>query len=128
MIRFDLIKKEWIVSRTARRIYRASALVSVALFVGLVALGVNGGFLHTLAPIGRPLLFIGALGTGITVVGMEIFLFRMDDFHPVKQVFWFCVMVFPLVGAPLYCFVVYSRSPQVRKCLPDSDLGYRLPR
>jgi len=41
---------------------------------------------------------------------MEIFLFRFDNSRPLKQVFWFVIMLFPLLGAALYCFVVYSRS------------------
>lgn len=33
-----------------------------------------------------------------------------DDSHPLKQMVWFLVILFPLLGASLYCFVVYSRS------------------
>ena len=70
----------------------------------------EGGIADTTAPIARLLLFVGALGAGTTFVGMEYFLFRFDDSHPLKQVVWFCVILFPLLGAALYCFLVYSRS------------------
>ena len=69
-----------------------------------------GGIPSTIAPVVRLLLLVGALGAGITFVGMEFFLFRFDDSHPLKQIVWFLVMLFPLLGAALYCFIVYSRS------------------
>ena len=69
-----------------------------------------GGIPSTIAPVVKLLLLAGALVAGITLVGMEFFLFRFDDSHPLKQVVWFLVMLFPLLGAALYCFIVYSRS------------------
>ena len=110
MLKYEYIKKEWIVSPAARRVYRASAGLSAALFFGWWTLLVVGGIPQTLAPIVRPLLFAGVVGAGITFVGMEFFLFRFDDSHPLKQVLWFLVMLVPLLGPSLYCFMVYSRS------------------
>lgn len=110
MLKYEYIKKEWIVSPTARRIYRASAGLSVALFFGWWAILVVGRIPETMAPVVRLLLLAGVLGAGITIVGMEFFLFRFDDSHPLKQIVWFVVMLIPLLGASLYCFVVYSRS------------------
>ena len=110
MLKYELISKEWIVSSAARRVYRASASLSVALFFGLWIPLFANGIPADIRPIARLLLFVGALGAGITIVGMEFFLFRFDDSHPLKQVFWFCVMLVPLLGAPLYCFAVYSHS------------------
>jgi len=71
---------------------------------------VSDGIPATLIPAARVLLFFGVLGAGITIVGMEYFLFRFDNSHPLKQMFWFCVMLLPILGAALYCFIVYSRS------------------
>jgi hypothetical protein len=34
MLKYEYISKEWIVSPTAGRVYRASAVLSVALFFG----------------------------------------------------------------------------------------------
>lgn len=110
MLRYEYINREWIVSRTARRVYRVSAILSIALFFGLWVVAFEGGVPETIAPVVRPLLLAGALGAGITFVGMEYFLFRFDDSHPLKQVVWFCVMLLPLLGPALYCFIVYSRS------------------
>jgi hypothetical protein len=45
---------------------------------------------------------------------MEFFVFRFDNSHPLKQVFWFLVMIIPAIGAALYCFLVYSRSEQFK--------------
>jgi hypothetical protein len=72
-----------------------------------------GGVPTLLAPLARLLVFAGVLGAGITLIGMQYFLFRFDDSHPLKQIAWFCVMVVPLLGPALYCLIVYSRSDLV---------------
>ena len=114
MLKYEYINKEWIVSPTARRVYRTSAGLSMALFFGWWAILVVGRVPETIAPVVRLFLLAGVLGAGITFVGMEFFLFRFDDSHPLKQIVWFLVMLFPLLGPPLYCFVVYSRSSVLR--------------
>lgn len=119
MDKYEYIKKEWIVSAKARHVYRVSAWLSIAFFFLLVEFIREDGLLPTLFPIARPLIFIGALAAGVTVVGMEIFLFRYDDSSALKQIIWFLIMVFPLLGPALYCFFVYCRSEQVRKFAPN---------
>ena len=114
MLRYECISKEWIVSPAARYVYRISASLSLALFLGLWVVLIEGGIPETIVPVARPLLFAGVLGAGITLVGMEFFLFRFDTSHPLKQIAWFCVMLLPLLGAPLYCFTVYLRSDALR--------------
>src|SRR5690242_2091020 len=121
MVKYEYINKEWIVSPTARLVYRASATLSVALFFGWSAILFLGGIPSTVAPVVRLLLLAGVLGAAITIVGMEFFLFRFDDSHPLKQIVWFLVMLFPLLGAALYCFVVYSRAPMSSKAAMPSD-------
>jgi hypothetical protein len=123
MMKYEYIKKEWIVSPTARRVYRASALLSLALFFGWWAILVVGRIPETLAPVVRLFLLVGVLGAGITIVGMEFFLFRFDDSHPLKQIFWFLVMLLPLLGAGLYCFMVYSRSDVLKNSCAKSVEG-----
>jgi len=113
MLKYEYITKEWIVSRTARRVYRISASLSVALFFGLCAVQLEG-IPESVAPIARLLLFAGVVGYATTMAGMEVFLFRFDNSHPLKQVFWFCVLLLPMLGPALYCFVVYSRSDVLR--------------
>ena len=115
MLPYEYIKKEWIVSPTARSVYRASASLSVALFFGWWTILVMGGIPDAIAPAVRALLLAGIVGAGITFIGMEFFLFRFDDSHPLKQIVWFLVMMFPLLGPALYCFVVYSRSDVLRR-------------
>ena len=123
MLKFELINKEWIVSPTARRVYRISASLSVALFFGFWAVLFAGGVPETIAPIVRTLLFVGALGAGITIIGMEYFLFRFDNSPALKQVGWFCVMLFPLLGAALYCFIVYSRSDTFKSSSNHAEIS-----
>jgi hypothetical protein len=117
MLRYDLITKEWIISRTARSVYRAAAALSLLLLPVLWVAIQGSGMLGSLRPILRPLLFVGALGMALTGLGMEYFLFRFDESHALKQVFWFCVMLFAPVGPALYCFLVYSRSDAVQQCV-----------
>ncbi len=110
MLRYEYINRAWIVSGTARRVYRLSASLSVALFFGLWIVAFEGRIPEAIAPVARMLLFAGALGAGTTFVAMEYFLFRFDDSRLLRQVVWFCLMLFPLLGPALYCFIIYSRS------------------
>jgi hypothetical protein len=118
MLRYEYIKREWIISPTARRIYRISAAVSIAFFllwIVLIVRGRSGGIPDGMWPILKPFILLGVGGAGISLVGMEFFLIRFDDSHFLKQAFWFCAMLFPILGPALYCFIVYSRSDVLRK-------------
>jgi len=123
MVKYEYINKEWIVSLTARRVYRVSAALSIALFFGWWAILFVGGIPSAIAPLVRVLLFAGVLGAAITLVGMEFFLFRFDDSHPLKQVVWFLLMLLPLLGAPLYCLLVYSRSNVLKRSYTERMEG-----
>jgi len=123
MLPYEYINKEWIVSPTAGRVYRASAALSVALFFGCCAILFVGGIPSTIALVLRPFLLAGVLGAAITFVGMEYFLFRFDDSHPLQQIVWFLVMLFPLLGPALYCFIVYSRSNALTRAYPKRPEG-----
>jgi hypothetical protein len=92
MLRYEYINKEWIVSPTARGIYRISAGLSLAL-LGFWWIALSEGIPPQIQPMVRPLVFVGVLGAGTTFVGMEYFLFRFDDSHPLKQILWFVVML-----------------------------------
>ena len=102
---FDYINKEWIVSPTARRVYRAAAIASFFLFSPAVAILLNEPVRSV-----RGLVFIGVLGTALDQIGMEYYLFRFDDSAAWKQILWFGVMLIPPFGPALYCFFVYSRA------------------
>jgi hypothetical protein len=125
MLRNYYINKEWIVSSTARRIYRAAAGLSLALFFFLIAVRFTGGVPETLVPIVQLPLFASILGTAITMVAMEYFLFSFDDSPAFKKVFWFCAMMFPPLGPALYCFIVYSRSDVLKAAMGERAEGTR---
>ena len=124
MLSYEFINKEWIVSATARTVYRTAAYLSIMLFV-LWCYTLSEGVPRAYAPFFRALVFAGVLGAGTVFVGMEYFLFRFDQSHALKQMAWFCIMLFPLLGSAIYCLVVYSRSTIVRNCRTShaSDSG-----
>ena len=113
---YEFINKEWIVSATARTVYRTAAYLSITLFL-LWCYTLYERVPRAYTPFFRLLVFAGLLGAGTVLVGMEYFLFRFDQSHPLKQMAWFCIMLFPLLGAATYCFIVYSRSSVVKNCL-----------
>jgi hypothetical protein len=119
--------KEWIVSPIARRVYRFSTSISLAWLLGFTAILIAGRFPEINPSFTRTFALIGAIGAGITLVGMAYFLFRFDDSNAYKQVFWFCVMLLmPLLGAPLYCFIVYSRSHPFESHTSVTTAGSRI--
>jgi hypothetical protein len=76
----------------------------------LVALKVNGSIPAAIVLAVRPLVFLGVMSAATNLVAMEYFWFDFDKSPSLKKALWFCVMLNPLLGAPLYCFMVYSRS------------------
>jgi uncharacterized membrane protein YuzA (DUF378 family) len=126
MLRNYYINKEWIVSDTARRIYRIAASLSLALFFFLMAVRIIGGVPQALVPILKLPLLAAVLGAAVTMVAMEYFLFGFDNSSALKRVFWFCVMLFPPLGPSLYCFIVYSRSDVLKATVGKRAEGARL--
>jgi len=113
---YQYFSKEWIVSERARRVYRTAAVISLTVYVTLVALIAYGPI-----PALKQLLFVGVLATAINATGMELFLFRFDDSAAWKQILWFCAMFLIPLGPALYCFLVYSRSKVVLRTLARTD-------
>jgi hypothetical protein len=114
MLRNYYINKEWMLSRTARLAYRTAAGWSFALIPMLFVLAsveIPKGFL----PVMRLLVFACIVGMATTTIAMEYFLFGFDDSSAWNKTFWFVVSLVPSVGAPLYCFVVYSRSGVLKR-------------
>ena len=66
---------------------------------------------EALLPVVKLLLLAGVLGSATTMVAMEYFLFSFDDSSARKKVFWFCVILFPLLGPALYCFMFHCLLP-----------------
>lgn len=110
MLRYDYISKDWIVSPKARTAYRLAASVSLGFFFLLCTAAVDIHLLDPIRPILKALLLAGVIAAATTLVGMEYFLLRFDNSHPLKQIFWFIVMLSIPLGPALYCFFVYSRS------------------
>ena len=124
MLNYEHIHRERIVSATAYRVYRLSAYLSIMLlFVWsyIIVEGVAAAF----TSLARLLIVAGVVGAGTVFVGMQYFLFRFDDSHPLKQIVWFVVMLLPLLGPALYCLVVYSRLKVVRDTLPAPDASIK---
>ena len=118
MLTYDYINKEWIVSPTARRVYRSAAGLSLAFLLFLVAIQLPLGILGAVRPILKLLVLIGVVSSAIIAVGMEYFLLRFDESHPLKQVFWFVAMLFVPLGPALNCLIVYSRSGVLKSVSP----------
>lgn len=110
MLRHYYINREWMVSTGARRIYRASAFSSVLLFFLWTALLTGAHFPAVLRPALQVCLLVGVIGTAITLVAMEYFLFTFDTSPAWKKLIWFCLILVVPLGAALYCSLVYSRS------------------
>jgi hypothetical protein len=76
----------------ARVVYRTAAALSL-LLIPVLWVAFGGGMLGPLRPILRPLLFVGSARMALTGLGIEYFLLRFDDSHPLQQGFWFCRML-----------------------------------
>jgi hypothetical protein len=121
MLRYYYIRKEWMLSGSAQLIYRLSAILSLVLFFLLIILNRSLDVDPRLLPMVRLLLFAGVLGTAITIVAMEYFLFGFDNSTPGKKAFWFCAMLLPPLGPALYCLIVYLRSDLLTKADPHRN-------
>ena len=108
-MRHYYINKEWIVSDTAKQIYRFAALVSIAFFLLLIWIITAERLPSFMETVYRPLLFIGVLGTTTTVVAMEYFLFGFDPNPAWKKTLWFFVLCLPPIGPAIYCLTVYAK-------------------
>jgi hypothetical protein len=92
-------------SATAQRRHRVAGSLSLALFSSVFHSGGSAicrAIPEALLPVVKLLLFVGVLGAATTMVAMEYFLFSFDNSSDMKKVFWFCVILFPLLGPALY--------------------------
>jgi hypothetical protein len=116
------IKKAWIISSAARRVYFVCALAALSLFGGVMgsgaALGASGvhtfeGF-PTIGLMLRLLLWPGILGTALLSIAMWYFWFGFDKSGWLKKAIWFLPLYFLLaIGPAFYYFFVYRRNDQV---------------
>ena len=126
MLRNYYINREWILSPAAQTIYRVSATLSLVLVFILMPLHRRiDDMSQSLLPLVRIVVFTCVLGAAITMVAMEYFLFGFDTPSSFKKLFWFGVMLFPPLGPPLYCFIMYSRSNVLQKSGDQRERGLR---
>ena len=114
------IKRSWIVSRFAQRLYFGCALTNLYLFAVLVgtqtALAESSVSSLNESPAAvllvKILLWPGVLGTGLLAVAMWYFWFTFDQSHWMKKACWFVVLFLGLtLGPMLYYFFAYRRNP-----------------
>ena len=113
------ITDSWLVSARAKRVYSVAALF-VALFLGLiVATALVGGSLQVarVADVIFSLLFLPAIvGTAMLNVAMWYFWVRCHSNDSRSKGIWMFVMwTSSPLGALIYFFFFYLRSPLVRR-------------
>jgi hypothetical protein len=120
------IKKTWIISRTARRVYFVCALAALSFFGVLIAsraaFRLSGQAtaegIATAGLMVRLLLWPGLVGTALLSVAMWYFWIGFDDSGWLKKAMWFIPLYFLLpFGPALYYFFVYCRNGEVAKCM-----------
>ena len=123
MLRNYYINKRWIVSATARRVYRAAACLSLMLFAIMILANLGFGISQNILPFMRFLVLLGIFGTAMTLVAMEYYLFSFDKSSVWKKLFWFFVLLWPPIGPPIYCLVSYSRATAELEDMPTLNVG-----
>jgi hypothetical protein len=107
------INRSWLISPTARRVYRIAAGCSLLVVLVPIIYALEGEALFRNAltlDLVRLALLLGVFGTATTLVAMEYYYFTLDDCGAWTKTFWFLVVSFAPIGTALYCFRVYSRS------------------
>ena len=119
------IKKTWIISRTARRVYLVCALAALSFFgvliASMMAFRMSGHTtLEGIAAAGfivRILLWPGLVGTALLSVAMWYFWLGFDNSGWLKKAIWFVPLYFLLpFGPAFYYFFVYRRNGEVASC------------
>lgn len=113
-----VISKEWLISESARRFYRWSAIISFGLFPVIFVflwLGIERQLTANRETFLQACLMVTVLATAVVMVGMEYFLFTMDQSAGWKQFLWFLVMLIIGLGPGLYVLFGYSRSEHFQK-------------
>jgi len=128
------ISKNWIISRTARIVYLACAILVCTLFGALFAIllamgfsGVTSLFAFPVAlSIARVVLLPGVFGSATLSIAMWYFWFNFDKSSWVRKTFWaFALWLALPIGPALYYFFVYLRNPEVacvEATLPDGNV------
>ena len=98
------------ISRSARKVYRTGAILSLLIFAVPIVSAFNDSRNELVTSALRMGLFAGVAGAGLTIVAMQYFLFGFDKSSDVKRVLSFLLMIVPVIGAAIYCLTTYSRQ------------------
>ncbi len=123
MSHYLYIKRTWLISPAARRVWRTCAWFSMLLLPWIYLYGLYGDWLYghqVLDRLGYLLLLISAISTAANMAAMEYYLFTIDDSRALAQILWFAVLFLAPVGAAIYCLTVYSRSRHFTKASGES--------
>ncbi len=104
------LNKEWMISLGARRVYRSAAVYSLVFLALVIAMQFSDEVPEGVAVVLRFAFLAGVASTALTLVAMEYFLFSFDKSTDGKKALCFMLMMFPVVGAAVYCLTVYSRQ------------------
>ena len=119
------IRRGWIISRVASRLYFVCALAALSLFgvfiASVAASGAAGApsldAFPAAALVVRVLLWPGILGTALLSIAMWYFWFGFDNSGWISKAIWFVPLyVFLAIGPAFYYFFVYRRNAEVAKC------------
>ncbi len=116
------VSDNWLVSTLAKKVYVASALLTVFFFGLLFAIVFGattaGGTLAQvplLASLLKAMLLIGILGAALLWTGMWYFWFRFHPSEGMSKALWAAAfIVMASLGSLLYFVFVYLRSSEVR--------------
>ena len=108
------IKRSWLFSQTAQRIYFSSALLTLAFIATLLGVRMAMAAVGTrslAAPasaVVQTLLYPEVAGVAMLWIGMWYFWFGFDSSHYLKKAVWFVLLGFLApFGTLLYYFLVY---------------------
>jgi hypothetical protein len=117
------ISRDWVVSRTAQRLYLACAIANlyfIAVLMGTFMAMAASDTVFLTDPVAvrlvRILLWPGILGTATLAVAMWYFWYSFDRSSWMARSLWFVVLILGLALGPLiYYFFAYRRSQILRK-------------
>jgi hypothetical protein len=121
------IRRSWLFSPTARRVYLLCAVLALGLiateigvYLAMSAAGA-GKFTPAAALFVRALLYPEIAGTALLWIAMWYFWFGFDSSHYLKKALWFVFLFFLApFGTLIYYFVAYRRfvSAQALASIP----------
>ncbi len=129
MMRYYLVSEDWLISPTARRVYRFCAWISFLLlptFALLVKFPEGSALPHVVILAVHLLLLLSVIANAVICVAMQHFLFVEDESDAWKQILWFLALAVLGVGPGLFVLLAYSKSPLFEKTTAQSATVERI--